>query len=85
MSRYREMTPGTVTKLIAQGYGQGARQHYKPWFRANGIPSRGRLARTMGVTTGRVMHLVSELEASIQLLADFDPSIKDQNTCSIPR
>ena len=79
MSRYPKMTPARAEKLIDQGYGQGKGLEYKPWFAANQIPSKGRLVRSMGVTTGRVMHLVSELEGSIQLLADFDPTITDQN------
>lgn len=79
MSRYPTMTPARAGKLIEQGYGQGKGLDYKPWFAANQIPSRGRLVRSMGVTTGRVMHLVSELEGSIQLMADFDPTITDQN------
>lgn len=58
MSRYPTMTPARAGKLIEQGYGQGKGLDYKPWFAANQIPSRGRLVRSMGVTTGRVMHLV---------------------------
>lgn len=78
MSRYQPMTPERIARQIKAGRGQGEGENYLPWFEAPSIPSQGRLVRTISVTTGRVMHLVSELEGSIQLLADFDCSINEQ-------
>jgi hypothetical protein len=41
------------------------------------VPSKGRIHRIKGCTTGRVYHLLSDLEAKVFYTLDYSPSVCD--------
>ena len=51
-----------IARFRKEGRGEGFGADYKPWLTARDVPSRGRSHRVLGVTTGRVHHLLSDIE-----------------------
>lgn len=66
-----------VERWIKQGFGSGEGQSYKPWIRVADVPSQGRSRRIKGLKSGRVHHLLSDLEYAIFLMAEYSQHIVD--------
>ena len=49
-------------RYLAEGRGQGTMENYKPWIQIQDFPSKGIVSRVKGRKTGRVHHLMSNLE-----------------------
>lgn len=51
-----------IQKYIMEGRGQGDLDSYKPWLTIRDVPTEGRAHKVKGIKTGRVHHLLSDLE-----------------------
>lgn len=49
-------------RYLKEGRGQGDLSQYVPWVQIQDFPSKGIVSRVKGNTTGRVHHLMSNLE-----------------------
>ena len=49
---------------------KGELMEYKPWIQIQDFPSKGIVSRVKGRTTGRIHHLMSNLELRYFLLLD---------------
>ena len=67
----------TYLRFLRNGRGQGDRASYKPWITVHDFPSLGKVVRIRGLTTGRIHHLLSQLEKYFFLELDNDPSVTD--------
>lgn len=63
--RKRAMTAETNARWIREGRGSGEGATYQPWYRIQDVASQGRCHRIPDWFTGRVHHLLSDLEAHI--------------------
>lgn len=75
--RRRKNTIRTYRQKLADGRGQGQKASYKPGIYTYEIPSKGKTARVLGTTTGRVHHCLSQHEKYFLLLLDYDPEVTD--------
>lgn len=66
-----------AAKFVKEGRGQGEGADYKPWLTIQDVPSHGRSHRLLGISTGRIHHLLSDLELDLFLLLDWQPSTID--------
>lgn len=66
-----------VQRWLGQGFGSGEGAAYRPWLRISDVPSQGRSRRVRGFKTGRVHHLLSDLEYAIFLLAEYSQIVVD--------
>jgi hypothetical protein len=66
-----------AAKFASEGRGQGEGADYKPWLTIQDVPSRGRSHRLLGISTGRIHHLLSDLELALFLLLDWQPYTVD--------
>jgi hypothetical protein len=71
MRARRFKTQNDIDMYVAQGYGQGLGADYRPWLRVQDVPSRGRSRKVHGVKTGRVHHLLSDLEYTYLVVLEF--------------
>lgn len=76
--RYSHWTLDLIKRRLAEGRGQGEGSNYTPWLLVQNFPSRGRVHRIMGCKTGRVHHLLSDLERNVFLHFQWPHSSKDQ-------
>lgn len=58
-------------RYLAEGRGQGTMEGYKPWVQIQDFPSKGIVSRVKGRKTGRVHHLMSNLELGFFYLLDW--------------
>ena len=78
MAKCRRMWNNTAyNKYIREGRGQGIGADYKPWINIQDFPSTGMVSRVSGTTTGRIHHLMSNLELSLFYLLDWSDDVKD--------
>ena len=78
MAKHQRMWNHTVyNKYLREGRGQGAGISYSPWIRVQDFPSLGMVSRVSGTTTGRVHHLMSNLELSLFYLLDWSDETTD--------
>jgi len=75
--RRRETTARTIKQRLKEGRGQGRGAGYKPWLRIQDVPSQGLVHRIKGWKTGRVHHLLSNLELSYFYLLEWSPLVVD--------
>ncbi len=75
--RVRKNTIKRIRAHIVEGRGKGAGPSYKPAIYTYEIPSRGKVARMKGETTGRVHHCLSQLEKNYLIMLDYDPLVSD--------
>ena len=61
-SRYT-LTEKVITDRLKKGRGKGSGARYKPWILVSDLSSKGLSVRMRGHKTGRIHHLLSELEA----------------------
>lgn len=74
--RFRS-SPESIEKRIAEGRGQGEGANYRPWLDVQDFASRGVIHRPLGLKTGRVHQLFSDLELKIFLIYELLISITD--------
>jgi len=78
MAKYRRIwNDATFKKYLREGRGQGSGANYKPWINIQDFPSNGMVSRVSGTTTGRIHHLMSNLELSLFYLLDWSEDILD--------
>ena len=73
----RSWNHGTFNRYLREGRGQGIGIDYKPWIMVQDFPSLGMVSRVSGTTTGRIHHLVSNLELSLFFLLDWSDNVTD--------
>lgn len=66
-----------ISRFLKEGRGQGHGADYKPWLNIQDISSLGRSARIYGNKTGRLHHLLSDVETGLFLLLDWDDHVTD--------
>lgn len=71
------LTERKITKRIKDGRGVGRLSNYKPWLYVNEVPSEGRSQRVYSHLTGRIHHVLSDLEFAVFLLLDHNPAVTD--------
>lgn len=64
-------------KWVREGRGQGRLTSYKPWLNVQDVPSLGRSHRVLSATTGRITHLLSDLEFYTFLVFDWNSNVVD--------
>jgi hypothetical protein len=64
-------------RYLAEGRGQGTMENYKPWIQIQDFPSKGIVSRVKGRKTGRVHHLMSNLELGFFYLLDWSEVTSD--------
>jgi hypothetical protein len=64
-------------KWIKEGRGQGRLTDYKPWLNVQDVSSHGRSHRVLSATTGRITHLLSDLEFYAFLVFDWSSKVTD--------
>lgn len=78
MGKYKyRLNDRHIAKRLAEGRGAGEGEAYKPFLKTRDVPSLGRRARILGRTTGRVHHLLSDLEARAFYEVDWDDAVVD--------
>jgi hypothetical protein len=78
MGRRRyEWTEARIQNHFKQGRGRGTHADYRPWLTVRDVPSRGRVHRIRGMTTGRVHHFLSDLENNLFLCLDWQSEVTD--------
>jgi hypothetical protein len=75
--RKRVWNHSIYKKYLREGRGQGIGADYKPWITVRDFPSIGMVSRVAGATTGRIHHLMSNLELSLFYLLDWSDDIMD--------
>ena len=66
-----------IERFHKEGRGKGRGAEYKPWLTIHDVPSRGRSHRLQGIKTGRVHHLLSDLECNFFYLLDWSEPVTD--------
>jgi len=66
-----------IQRLLSQGRGQGVGGNYSPYFFVRDVPSHGRSHRIYSRLSGRVIHLLSDIEYAHYLMLDMDESVID--------
>ena len=66
-----------IARRIKDGRGQGIGKEYGPWLYVQDVPSDGRSHRVYSHKTGRVHHLLSDLELAAFLVFEWAPNITD--------
>lgn len=64
-------------RYLSEGRGQGILADYIPWVQVQDFPSQGIVSRVKGQTTGRVHHLMSNLELWYFYLLDWSEKTID--------
>lgn len=75
--RKRDTTPAVIDRRLEQGRGKGTGKAYKPWLHIQDVPSLGLVQRIKGWKTGRVHHLLSQLEAAYFYVLEWSPKVLD--------
>lgn len=66
-----------IAQLEKEGRGKGTGANYKPWIQVSDFSSRGFSRRVFSQKTGRVHHLLSEVEWQLFLMLEFSPAVLD--------
>ncbi|CAA2144454.1 TnsA endonuclease N-terminal domain-containing protein [Methylobacterium bullatum] len=66
-----------IQKWIKDGRGKGELKTYQPWLTIHDIPSIGRVSRLKGDTTGRIHHVLSDIERGVCLALDAAKAVVD--------
>lgn len=75
--RKRETTQKVINRRISEGRGQATGADYQPWLRIQDVPSLGLVHRIKGWKTGRVHHLLSNLELDYFYLLEWSSRVLD--------
>lgn len=77
MSRELKWNDNTIKRLIKEGRGSGEGANYLPWIRVQNISSNARSTRLKSVKTGRLHHLLSDIEYYLFLFLDWSIDVTD--------
>jgi hypothetical protein len=78
MSKHRRTWNDSIfNKYLREGRGQGVGADYTPWICIQDFPPLGMVSRVSGATTGRIHHLMSNLELSLFYLLDWSDDVID--------
>lgn len=78
MSRKRyTRNESDIQELLKRGRGKGVRENYLPYLFVRDVPSSGRSHRLYGRRSGRVHHLLSDIEYAHYLTFDSDNAVAD--------
>ena len=78
MAKHRRTWNNSIfNKYLSEGRGQGFGAVYTPWLCIQDFPSLGMVSRVSGATTGRIHHLMSNLELSLFYLLDWSDDVID--------
>ncbi len=78
MAKHRRVwNENQYRKYLAEGRGQGKMGEYKPWIQIQDFPSQGIVSRVKGRKTGRVHHLMSNLELEYFYLLEWSDKTQD--------
>jgi len=78
MAKHRRAWNNTAySRYVHEGRGQGVGADYKPWIVIQDFASKGMVSRVAGTTTGRVHHLMSNLEMQLFYLLDWSDDVTD--------
>jgi hypothetical protein len=66
-----------IARRVKDGRGQGVGKNYTPWLYVQDVPSEGRSHRVYSHKTGRIHHLLSDLELAAFLVFEWAPHIVD--------
>ena len=78
MAKHRRTWNNSIfNKYLREGRGQGVGAEYVPWLCIQDFPSLGMVSRVSGTTTGRIHHLMSNLELSLFYLLDWSDNVQD--------
>jgi len=78
MAKYKQMWNNkTFNKYLREGRGQGVGADYNPWIHVQDFPSLGMVSRVSSTTTGRIHHMMSNLELSLFYLLDWSDDVMD--------
>jgi len=75
--RHRTWNEQKYRRYIKEGRGQGTLSTYKPWIMIHDFPSLGMVSRVLGNTTGRIHHLLSNMELSYFYILDWSDKVCD--------
>lgn len=64
-------------QFIKEGRGQGAGKEYKPWLTIQDFPSMGRVSRILGLKSGRIHHLFSDLQTRYFYMLEWEDTVTD--------
>lgn len=73
----RRRTVEDYEKLLADGFGTGEKENYRPWIRIPDFASHGVSAAIPGITVKRSHEVLSGIETRAFLLAEFNKSVID--------
>ena len=77
MATRAKNTEKRVANLDREGRGRGVGADYRPWIVIHDFSSRGRVHRRLGRVTGRVVHLLSDVEEDVFMKFDEHPDTLD--------
>jgi hypothetical protein len=75
--RKRATSKTTIENRLKERRGQGKGANYNPWIHIQDVPSQGLSSRIKGWKTGRIHHLLSEMETSLFYVLDWSPVVLD--------
>lgn len=75
--RDRTTTQRKIDKYVKEGRGQGEGASYQPWLNIQDVPSNGRVSRVKGWKTGRIHHLMSQLELQYFYVLEWASNVID--------
>jgi hypothetical protein len=70
-------TEDKIQQLQAEGRGKGIGSDYQPWIQVSDFSSQGNSRRAFSQKTGRIHHLLSDVEWQLFLLLEHAPSVID--------
>ena len=74
---YKVWTEERIERLYKEGRGRGIGAAYRPLLEVHDVPSLGLARRAPGATTGRVHHLLSNVEYQFFLMLDWAADVDD--------
>jgi len=75
--RRYEWTEKKIERYIKAGRGSGTGKAYKPWLTTHDLASIGRSQRILGITTGRIHYVFSDIERRVLYVYDFSDRVAD--------
>jgi len=75
--RRKKWNEAVYGKYLREGRGQGIAADYIPWISIQDFASKGMVSRVQGTKTGRVHHLMSNLETSFFFILDWSDDVLD--------
>lgn len=78
MSKHRtDWNEDKYNRFIKDGKGQGIGKNYNPWICTQTFPSAGRVSRVLGWKTGRIHHLLSDLQTRYFYMLEWEDNVTD--------